>query len=171
MGQDHRPEPTACPTADREGLTVSIWFEGKNEIDCSLEQVKSALGNHGDLYVGVTGLMPGLTTVELVEQGSDAVTIRTNEGLMKRTNISKRVEAGQVVVDFDEQYAAGSGITVTSHYTDEFSTSGTGVAHRVVISDVEAPGFLGFFYRRFGSSKMGNAFLTANQASFEQQAE
>ena len=131
--------------------------------------MKSVLGNHGDHYVGVTSLMPGLTTVELVEQGSDAVTIKTNEGLMKRTNISKRIELDRVVVDFDEQYAAGSGITVTSHYSDEFSTSDTRVAHRVVISDVEAPGFLGFFYRRFGSSKMGNAFLAANKAYFEQQ--
>ena len=148
---------------------MSIWFEGTNEIDCTLEQVKSVLGNHGDHYVGVTSLMPGLTTVELVEQGSDAVTIKTNEGLMKRTNISKRIELDRVVVDFDEQYAAGSGITVTSHYSDEFSESDTGVAHRVVISDVEAPGFLGFFYRRFGSSKMGNAFLSANKAHFEQQ--
>jgi hypothetical protein len=35
------------------------------------------------------------------------------------------------------------------------------------MSDVEASGFLGFFYRRFGSSKTGNAFLTAYRAHFE----
>ncbi len=146
---------------------MSVWFEGENEIGCTLEQVKRALESHGDHYVGVTSLMPGLTTVELVEQGSDSVTIKTNEGLMKRTKISKGIEAERVVVEFDEQYAAGSGITVTSHFTDEFTTSNAGVAHRVVISDVDAPGFLGFFYRRFGGSKMGNAFLTANKAYFE----
>jgi len=44
-----------------------------------------------------------------------------------------------------------------------------GVTYRLVMSDVEAPGFLGFFYRRFGSAKTGNAFLAAHAAHFEQQ--
>ena len=35
------------------------------------------------------------------------------------------------------------------------------------MSDVEAPGFLGFFYQRFGSSKMGNAFLAAYKGHLE----
>ena len=35
-------------------------------------------------------------------------------------------------------------------------------------SDVVAPRLLGFFYRRFGRSKMGNAFLTAHKAHLEQ---
>jgi carbon monoxide dehydrogenase subunit G len=83
---------------------MSVWFEGSNEIECNIQQVKQALENHGELYVGVISLMPGLTSVELVEQGSDFVTIKTNEGLMKRTNISKRIEAESVVVEFDEEY-------------------------------------------------------------------
>jgi hypothetical protein len=53
----------------RTGLAVSIWFDGESDIDCTLQQVKRAFGNHGEHYVGVTSLMPGLTTVELVEQG------------------------------------------------------------------------------------------------------
>lgn len=126
----------------RRGLTVSIWFDGESDIDCTLHQVKRAFDNHGEHYVGVTSLMPGLTTVELVDQGSDSVTIRTNEGVIDRTNIAKRIEADRVIVDFEEQYAAGSRITVTSHFSDEFTTSSSGVTHRVVISDVEAPGFL-----------------------------
>ena len=150
---------------------MSVWFEGDGEIDCSIGRVKQALESHGELFVGIVSLMPGMTRVELVERGSDSVTISTNEGLMTRTNISKHTEAERVVIEFDEQYEAGSKITTTSHFSDEFTTSGTGVTHRVVMTDVVAPGFLGFFYRTFGSAKTGNAFLSAYQAYFEQQAE
>ncbi len=146
---------------------MSIWFEGKNDIACSMQQVKDALSNHGQHYVEVISLMPGLTSVELVEQSPDAVTIRTNEGLMKRTNISKTTEAERVVVDLDEVYEAGSAVTAKSHFSDEFTTSGTGVTHRAVISDVEAPGLLGFFYRTFGSGRTGKAYLTAYKSYFE----
>ena len=148
-------------------MTVSVWFEGSREIDCDLGQVKRALEYPGELYVGIVGLMPGLTSVELVEQGNDSVTIRTNEGLMKRTNITKSVEADSVVVSFDENYEAGSKVTTTTHFSEGFTTADTGVTYRLVMSDVEAPEFLGFFYQRFGSSKTGNAFLTAYKGHFE----
>ena len=148
---------------------MSVWFEGTNEIECNIEQVKHALENHGEHYVGVISLMPGLTSVELVEQGSDFVTIKTNEGLMKRTNITKRIEAESVVVEFDEEYQASSMVTVKSHYMDEFTSSDTGVKHRTVISGVEAPGFLGFFYREFGKSSTGKALLESYKTYFEKQ--
>ena len=64
---------------------MSVWFEGSLEIDSNLGQVKRAFENPGELYVGIVGLTPGLTSVELVEQDDDSVTIRTNEGLMRRT--------------------------------------------------------------------------------------
>ena len=86
---------------------------------------------------------------------------------MKRTNISKRIEADSVVVEFDEQYETGTKVTATSHFADEFTASDTGVSYRLVMSDVEAPGFLGFFYRKFGSSNIGNAFLAAYKTHFE----
>lgn len=150
---------------------MSIWFEGTSEIECNIQQVKDALENLGEHYVGVVSLMPGLTSVELVEQGSDFVTIRTNEGLMKRTNISKRIEVESVVVEFDEEYQAGSKVTVNSHYLDEFTTSDTGVKHRTVLSGVEAPGFLGFFYRNLGKSSIGNVLLNSYETYFEKQNE
>ena len=150
-------------------MVMSVWFEGASEIRCGIEQVKRSLDDLGAHHADVVSLMPGLTSVVLVEQGSDSVTIRTNEGLMKRTNIAKRVEAERVVVELDEEYAAGYKVTTTSHFVHEFTPSGTGVSHRMVISDVEAPGFLGFFYRRFGSSKMGKAFLRAYKVYFEDQ--
>ena len=146
---------------------MSVWFEGRGQVDCDLQQVKRSFDSYGEHYLGVIRLMPGLTSVELLEQGPDSVIIKTNEGLMTRTNITKRIDDESVVVEFDEAYEAGSKVTVTSHFTDEFTTSGTGVTHRTVISDVMAPGFLGFFYRRFGSSKMGNAFLKAYTTYFE----
>ena len=150
---------------------MSVWFEGSNEIECDIQQVKDGLENLGEHYVGVISLMPGMTSVELVEQGSDFVTIKTNEGLMKRTNISKRIEADSVVVEFDEEYQAGSKVTTKSHFLDEFTTSETGVEYHTVMSGVEAPGLLGFFYRKFGSSNIGDAFLTSYKAYFEQYIE
>lgn len=148
---------------------MSVWFEGENEIRCSIQQVADAIANHGEHYVGVISLMPGLTSVELVDQGTDFVTIKTNEGLMKRTNISKLIEPERVVVELDEEYQAGSKVTTQSHFFDEFTTSGTGVKHRTAISGVEASGFMGFFYRRFGSSNIGNAFLQSYKTYFEEQ--
>ena len=146
---------------------MSVWFEGHSEIECSIQQVKQALENLGEHYVGIVSLMPGLTSVELMEQGSDFVTIKTNEGLMKRTHITKRIEAESVVVEFDEEYQAGSRVTTKSHFLDEFTASDTGVKHRTVISGVEAPGLLGFFYRSFGSSNTGSAFLESYKTYFE----
>lgn len=148
---------------------MSIWFEGNSEIACSIQQVKHALENLGEHYVGVIRLMPGLTSVELMEQGDNFVTIKTNEGLMKRTNISKRIEAERVVVEFDEEYQAGSKVTTKSHFLDEFTTIDNGVTYHTVISGVEAPGLLGFFYRNFGKSSTGNAFLTSYKAYLEKQ--
>jgi len=69
-----------------------------------MQRVKLSLENPGEHYVGVISLMPGLKNVELVEEGEGYVTIRTNEGLMKRTNISKLVEPDRVVVELDEEY-------------------------------------------------------------------
>jgi hypothetical protein len=107
--------------------------------------VKRAFESLGEHYVGINRLMPGLTSVELVEQGSDFVAIETNEGPMRRTNIAKLVEAESVVVEFEGEYQAGSKVTTKSHFLDEFTTSDTGVKHRTVIGSVEVLGLLGFF--------------------------
>jgi hypothetical protein len=146
---------------------VSVWFEGTSQLRCTLEDVKQSLSNPGEHYLEVTRLMPGLTSVELINQSDDSLAIRTNEGLMRRSNLTKRIEAGQVAVDFDEVYEAGSRITVSSRFHDEFTTSESGVTYYLVISSVQAPGFGGFFYRRFGSSKIGGALLTATKAHIE----
>lgn len=148
-------------------MIMSVWFEGESKISCDLDDVKQAVDATGEYFTGVVRLMPGLTTVELVEQQTDAVTIRTNEGLMKRTNISTRTQPDSVILEFDEEYKAGSRVTTNSHFSHQFVANGDGLTHLMVIRDVAAPGLLGFFYRRFGSSKMGNAFLTAHKAYLE----
>ena len=148
-------------------MLMSIWFEGSGEIRCGIADVKAAVADLGAYYVGVVGLMPGLSSVELVEQGADFVTIRTHEGLMKRTGISVLVEAERVVVELDEEYLAGRMITARGHFVDEFTSSDAGVTHRMVINSVEAPGFLGFFYRHLASSSIGKAFLKSVKAWFE----
>lgn len=48
-------------------------------------------------------------------------------------------------------------------------TGDTGVKHRTVISDDEAPGLLGFFYRNFGRANTGGALLKSYKAYFENQ--
>ena len=111
--------------------------------------------------------MPGLTSVDVVEEHADTVVIKTSEGLMKRHNISTRVEDDGVTVEFDEQYQAGSRVTVNSYFVHEFVTTDHGVMHQLVVRDVAAPGFLGFFSRKFGGSKMGTALLTAERTYFE----
>ena len=147
---------------------MSVWFEGASHIDCEIQEVKQAFENCGEYFVGVVSLMPGMTTVELADQGSDFVVINTNEGVMNRTNIVKRIEAERVIVEYDEEYQAGSKITTKSHFMDEFTISDTGVQHHTVMSGIEASGLLGFFYRNFGSSNTGNAFLKSTKAYLEE---
>lgn len=145
----------------------NIWFEGSTEITANIERVKLSLKDPGTHYAGVTRLMPGLTSVELVAQGKDFVTIKTNEGLMKRTGISIQTSEASVTVEFYEEYQAGHSITTKSHIQDQFTTSGVGISCRIRISKVEAPGFLGFFYRTFGSSSTGKAFLESYKTFFQ----
>ena len=144
-----------------------VWFEGTTEVECGLPAVMHSLEDLGEHSVGVVGLMPGLSDVELLEQGSDFVTIRTNEGRMERTNITTSLEGDRTAVEFDEKYQAGSRVTTTAHFAEDFTTNGTGVTYRVVVNDLAAPGFLGFLYRRFGSAKMGRAFLEAQKRHLE----
>ena len=143
------------------------WFEGSNKIGCTIQELKSSMEDQGKFYTDVVSHMPGLTNVELLEQGSDFVTIKTNEGYMKRTNISKQIKDDSVIVEFDEEYQAGSMITASSHFCDTFLTSDNGVSQKIVISEVTAPGFAGFFYRKFGSSNIGNAVMKSYQKYFE----
>lgn len=149
---------------------MSVWFQGDCDIDCSIQQVQRAFDDRGRLFAGIVRLMPGMTSVELVEQTGDGVTIRTNEGVMNRTNISKNIEDGRLVVEFDERYEARSRVRTTSHFLEEFTTRDGGVMYRLIMSDVAASGLLGFLYRRFGSSRTGKAFLTATKTYLEQQA-
>ncbi len=140
---------------------MSVWFDGSQQIGCSIQEVKRALDDPGDLIVGVVGHMPGMTSVEVLEKSAGSVTIRTNEGTMTRTAITVDLDHDPVTLDVDEEYQAGTSVTTTAHFRDEFTSTDSGVSHRLVISDLTASGVLGFFYRRLGSAKMGSAFLTA----------
>ena len=147
---------------------MSVWFEGEGEIACSLDQVARAIDNSiGEYFTGVVSLMPGLTTVDLVEENPDTVIIKTNEGLMTRHNVVTRVNDDGITIEFDEEYQAGSKVTVNSHPLHRFVGTDHGVTHHLVVRDVAAPGLLGFFYRKFGGSKIGKALLTAEKTYFE----
>ena len=147
---------------------MATWFEGSIEIECSIQEVMQSLENLGAHFVGITKLMPGITAAELLEQEDNSVIIKTNEGVMKRTNISVVKEKESLTVEFDEEYQAGPNLTGKSHYRDKYKTSGAGIIYFNTISNVEASGLLGFFYRMFGSSNIGKAVLNSNKAFFEQ---
>lgn len=154
-------------TTQTPEMAMSVWFEGSNEIACDIQHVERAVEDKGELFIGVVRHMPNMADAVLVEQGDDSVIIRTNEGLMTRSNISTKVGPQAVVIEYDEVYEAGKMVTAKAHFMDEFTASGSGVLHHMVISDVEAPGFLGFFYRKFGNSSTGNAFLSAYAGHLE----
>ena len=148
-------------------IRKDIWFEGTNEIQCNISDLKSSLKDIGHHYAGLISLMPGMTNVSLIDQGTDFVTIKTNEGLMERTNISISSDDEKIVVEFDEEYRAGTTVTTNSHFVNEFNADGDKVIQHIVVSNLKAPGFMGFFYRNFGSANMGKAFLDSYKSYFE----
>ena len=111
--------------------------------------------------------MPGITDSELIEEGEGFVRIKTNEGIVKRTNISKSVSPDKVIIECDEEYQAGKMVNAKSHIISEFDKSENGIKHHLVISNVQASGLLGFFYRKFGSKNIGRAFLKSYKILFE----
>ncbi|MBU1823232.1 MAG: hypothetical protein KKG00_17255 [Bacteroidetes bacterium] len=145
----------------------SVWFEGSNQITCDLAKVQSSIENPGMHFTGVVSLMPGITSVALVEQGKGFVVIKTNEGQMTRSNIVVDNTADELVLEFDEEYQAGKAVTTNAHFLHEFTKNAGGVEHRMVISGLSAPGVLGFFYKNFGKSSMGKAFLGSYKAYLE----
>lgn len=150
---------------------MSNWFEGALGITCSLERVRRSLAGLGAHHLGVVKQMPGLKNVELLHEGADFVTIRTSEGLMKRTGIEVQIEADRVLMQYDEVYEAGSLVTASSHIVDEFRALDGGVEQRMTISAVRAPGFVGFFYRHLGSSNIGKALLRSSKTYLESLAD
>jgi len=144
-----------------------VWFEGSNEFKIGLPTIENSLDNIGQYFLGVIRLMPGMTDVKLIDQGNDFVSIQTNEGIMNRTNISVENEKDKILIEFDEEYQAGKIITTNSHFMHEFKTVENAVKHRIVISSLKAPGFIGFFYRNFGSKSIGRAFLNAHKNYLE----
>lgn len=136
-----------------------IWFHDSILINCSINIVKQSLNNLGGHYKRIISVMPGMNTVELLEHGSDHVTIKTNEGIMKRTNISVIAKKDEIIIEFDEEYKAGKAITSNAHFVEKFDVSDNNLVLHIEISNLKAPGFLGFFYRNFGSKNIGSAFL------------
>ena len=135
-----------------------IWFQKSTLIDCNLEDVNRAFENLGEHYKRLISVYPGVTAVELIDQGNDFVTITTNEGTMKRTNISINRLESKIIVELDEEYIT-SAITTKSHIVEKFERKENEIELQIEISNHKAPGFLGFFLRNFGSKNIGNGFL------------
>ncbi|MBC8147166.1 MAG: hypothetical protein H8E98_04200 [Bacteroidetes bacterium] len=143
-----------------------IWFQEVTLIDCNVEDVNKSLRNIGDHYKQLISEYPGMTAVELIDQGNDFVTIKTNEGTMKRTNISVNRSESKIIIELDEEYIT-SAITTNSHIVEKFDRKDDIIELQIEISNLKAPGFLGFFLRNFGSKNIGNGFLDSYKKILE----
>ena len=108
-----------------------IWFDGSKEINTSLPEIENSLDDIGQFVLDVINLMPSMTSVKIIEQGHDFVTLETNEGIMNRTNISIEIAKEKIVIEFDEKYQAGKTITTNSHFIHEFKSTKNSVNHRI----------------------------------------
>ena len=143
-----------------------IWFQKSTMIDCHLDDVNMSIENLGEHYKKLISVYPGMTNVELIEQGNNFVTIKTNEGTMKRTNITVNRMENKIIVDLDEEYITRA-ITTNSHIVEKFERKDDNIELHIEISNHKAPGFLGFFLRNFGSKNIGNGFLDAYKKILE----
>ena len=143
-----------------------IWFQDTILIDCNVEDVNKSLSNIGKHYKQLISVYPGMTAVELIDQGKDYVTIKTNEGTMKRTNISVNTSENKIIIELDEEYITGT-ITTGSHIVEKFEGKDDKIELQIQISNHKAPGFLGFFLRNFGSKSIGNGFLDSYKKILE----
>lgn len=88
-------------------------------IACKIEDIKKSFSDIGNHYKELVSVYPGMITVELIEQGKDNLTIETNEGTMKRTNISVDRSENKILIELDEEYIT-SKITTSSHFVEKF---------------------------------------------------
>lgn len=144
----------------------NIWFQQSTKIACDIENVNRSIENLGEHYINLISVYPGMTTTELIEHGDDYVSIKTSEGLMKRTNFSVLKSENRIVIEFDEEYIT-SKLTTTSHFVENFEAKADSVELDITISNITAPGFLGFFLRNFGGKSIGNAFLNSYKTILE----
>lgn len=143
-----------------------IWFHNSTMIECKMEDINNSLSNIGNHYKELISVYPGMTSVDLIDQGKDYVTIKTNEGVMERTNISINRSDNKIIVELDEQYIT-SKITTSSHFVEIFEAKSDKIELSIEINNLTAPGFLGFFLRNFGSKNIGNGFLNSYRKSLE----
>lgn len=114
-----------------QGSTERVRFESGNEVECTIRQVKDAATNYGEPFVDVARLLAGLTSVELIDQGTDSAAFRTIEALMKPPNIVEHIEAERAVAELNVESRAGSRVTAMSHCRHEFPAGDSGVGDRL----------------------------------------
>lgn len=146
---------------------MPVWFEATETINCSMETATSKLGDVGNYIQSVVSLMPGISKAELLETSQDMVKIKTNEGTMIRSHISRAEAANTITVEFDETYEAGSMMVTKSHHKHVFTGEGEQLAHQLSIGNVSASGFMGWLYRTFGAGNIGKAIMAATKAHLE----
>ena len=149
-----------------DNIRKKIWYQKSTMIACKIEDINKSLSDIGKHYGELVSVYPGMATVELIEQGKDFLTIKTNEGTMKRTNIAVDTSKDKILIQFDEEYIT-SKITTNSHFVEKFEAKNDNIVLNIEISNLIAPGILGFFLRNFGSKNIGNGFLDSYRKILE----
>lgn len=147
---------------------MKIWFSGSAPIAASLSQIYNALAQFGKHHTDTVSKMPGMLSVELQEETSDSITIKTNEGIMKRYNMVLEQGDSFVRMTFIEHYHAGKVTDTTCHYDLTFTQEADQVVLTATLSDLNASGFMGWLYKTFGSKNIGKAVLQTYASYFEQ---
>jgi len=102
-----------------------------------------------------------------VSETSNSLTIKTNEGLMKRSNIILQKNDTWVNIEYHEEYAAGKAMTSRSQIIERFENADNCITYHLTIRNVKAGGVLGFFYRLFGGKNIGKALMNSHKTYLE----
>ena len=145
----------------------NIWFKGSCKINCSIQTVQDSLNNIGEHYEQVIRLMPGISECDLIKETSDTISIKTNEGVMSRSNIIIKKNDTWIDIEYHKEYTAGKTMTSKSQINERFEIDDNCTSYHLTISNVKASGILGFFYRLFGKNNIGKALMNSHKTYLE----
>ena len=143
------------------------WFQSKDSINASFEQLIVRLADMPRFNLGVVKYMPGLSKVALLAQSSDQLVIQTNEGVMTRTNFAVKIENDEAIFAFSESYKIGWIVTIKSEVESSFRSTKNGIEHHLEIKIIEVNGIAGWLFTKLGRNHVGKSVLEAYRGYLE----
>jgi hypothetical protein len=105
---------------------MKIWFTGNTTLQCSFEKIKTETKQINLFITSIVGRMPGITSVEIMAEDIGFVKIKTNEGVLTRTNIVVSSDHSTITISSNEHYIAGKMIQVEADFKEAFHIDETG---------------------------------------------